>query len=199
MVVPIAPSMMAMRSWSSSCSALVCNGLVMTAGSSAGFPRPGAGLVRDGANDLKVRFLDLARDHLRGGDVEPRPGEKTPHGARRKSGVALAVAGGHLRLAMFVEAEEHEATARPQDAGALRQGAGRMLRVGQRVEHDCRIERAVAKGEGMHVGHLGADGFPPLSLPAEPLARGGDQALVRIDAGERAAVGGEHAGGSAVA
>ncbi len=153
------------------------------------------GLVADGQHHLEVRLLRLATGELYESDGEPGPRQERAQRPRREAGVALAVRDGDLLLLVPVEREEDEAAPRSQHPRALLQGLGRVLGVRQRVEDEDGVERRGAERQLVHVGDL----CPDVGEPGEPLPGCVDHALAGVDAGERAAVGGEGAGRGAVA
>src|SRR6187399_1556006 len=118
MVVPIAPSMMAMRFWSSFW--MGCRFDMFKTGSAELWASAFRGQLRrffaDCEHHFKVRLFGFAGGYFRGSDVQTRRREQVAHGTRGKPGVALAVARGHLVLLMLIEAKQHQTPARTQDA-----------------------------------------------------------------------------------
>src|SRR5580700_1837057 len=147
MVVPIAPSMMAMRFWSSFWRGWsdrnMCLGASKERASAGTLALRGAGLLLfgDGEDDLKKRLLGFAARGRARGYREPGASQHAAQRARGEAGVPLAVRTGHGALAMLVEREDDEAAAGSQHPGALLERARRPLCVGERVKHDHGIER----------------------------------------------------------
>src|SRR5688572_3140149 len=112
MVVPMAPSMMAMRSWNnflSGCSDmgwfLVVSAQRCSPGWRAILGRAGGGLVRNGEEHLQVRFLRFTAGDVGRRDLEPGPRQELPHLIAGEAGVPLPVARGDLVLLVAIEAK----------------------------------------------------------------------------------------------
>src|SRR5450631_3244618 len=134
MVVPIAPSMMAMRFRSSSSNGCKFGiGIERSAWRVALALACRLGLVGRGQYHFQVRFLGFPTSDFGTGDFEACPGEQGADGFRRKTRVTLAVTRGHLVLLVLVETQQNQPTAGAQDARALRERARWMLGIGQRV------------------------------------------------------------------
>src|SRR3954471_4158863 len=101
MVVPIAPSMMAIRFWrscSKGCMGVVCRRV------SVG----GDGLGGDREDHLQVRLPGFAAGYFRSADRKPAAGQQIADLGRRKTMVALAVASRDLVLAVLVQAKHDQ-------------------------------------------------------------------------------------------
>src|SRR5450631_307632 len=111
MVVPIAPSMMAMRFRSSSANGCKFGiGIERSARRVALATACGLGPVRGGQYHLQVWFLGLATSNVGTNDFETCPGEQGPHSFVGKPRVPLAVTRGHLMLLVLVVSLQDPAT-----------------------------------------------------------------------------------------
>src|SRR5579863_1851553 len=191
MVVPIAPSMMAMRrrrSWASGWSWCSCrasfSGLIRFVCLSQ-LRSEAAGLSAIPRTTCRCGFLVSRAATFTETTESPLARQQAAERARRKPRVALAVAGGHLGLPVLVEAEHDEPAPGPQHARAFGEDARRPLGIRQRVKHEDLVEGGGRKWELVRVRDLRAD----VPLPRQAHARGLDEAGVRVDAGERSTVG----------
>src|SRR5207247_1967659 len=112
-----------------------------------------------------------------------------------EAGVDVVVGGGDLDVAVGVEGDGDEVSARLERAGRLGDGARRGGRVGQHVEQQHLVEAVALEGQVVQVG----DGEVDVLRAGEAGARGVDHLLRPIDAGDGAGARREELGDGAVA
>src|SRR6187402_69702 len=193
MVVPIAPSMMAMRLWRSSwsgCMGELSGVSYQLSGSSCQssvVSCESGGLASNGQDHLQMGFSGLSARYLGGADGEARGGEQVTDFGGGEAGVAFAVGGSDLVLAVLVQAQHDEPTVGAQDARTFGQRPARIFGVSERVEHQNGVERAARKRQLVHVRDLRAH---VLQL-VKSLACRFDHARAGVDAGQAATVRGQ--------